>query len=299
MQDFLPQGFPAELNVLCSTGPMTRSLRDMDLYMHIMVSSKQYLHDPRIIPFPWSGLSTPLPSKPIKLGIMLNDGVITPQPPVLRTLKWAQEKLSTNSNFILKPFTPHNAAEAMKLIGEMYWPDMGLGTKQALSKTGEPMHSLTKTVLSPVTSDFTSSCGPEREKTATQVSSQRLARDAFRDAFVASFNAQDVDFVLAPCFVGPASKHDTAYYWNYTALWNFVDYPGAVFPTGLATEKGERYAEDYTPLSEKCKHVQELWGKDGEGFEGAPLDLQLVGRRYHDNDLFGALGEVQKVLGFA
>lgn len=292
MQDFLPAGFPAELNILCSTGPMTRTLRDMDLYMHIMKSSNQNLTDPRVIPLPWSGLATPLPNKPIKLGIMLHDGDITPQPPILRALKWAEEKLSKSNNFILKPFVPYKTAQAMTLLGEMYWPDAGLNTKSALAATGEPMHPLTQTVLSPV-------LGTGREKTATEVSAQRVARDAFRQAFLASWNAQDVDAVLSPCFVGPASKHDTAFYWNYTALWNFVDYPAAVFPTGHKVEVGERYAEGYVPLSERCGHVRELWGEKGEGFEGAPVDLQVVGRRYCDSELFGVLGEVQKVLGFA
>ncbi|KAK4495336.1 hypothetical protein PRZ48_013667 [Zasmidium cellare] len=245
MQDFLPSGFPAELNILCSTGPMTRSLRDMDLYMHIMKSSNQHLADPRIIPLPWSGLSTPLTNKPIKLGIMMNDGDIIPQPPVLRAMKWAEEKLSKSSNFVLKSFTPYKTAEAMKLLGEMYWPDNGLGTKSALAATGEPMHPLTKAVFSPVTSSFDDLSGPEKEKTATEVSAQRLARDAFRQHFLSSWNPQDVDVVLAPAFVGPACKHDTALYWNYTGLWNFVDYPAAVFPTGLRVEKGEKYAEGH------------------------------------------------------
>ncbi|KAM3413635.1 hypothetical protein BST61_g10329 [Cercospora zeina] len=153
-KDMVPMGFPAELNVLGSIGPMARTLRDIDLFMQIVIGSKQYLHDPRIIPLPWTGLSTPLPNKPIKVGVMLNDGVITPQPPVLRALEWAQERLSKDANFILKPFRPYRADLAMKYIGEMYWPDTGINTKAALKKTGEPMHPLTRAVLSPMATDF-------------------------------------------------------------------------------------------------------------------------------------------------
>ncbi|GIZ49108.1 hypothetical protein CKM354_001214700 [Cercospora kikuchii] len=297
MKDMIPIGFPAELNVLCSIGPMSRTLRDVELFMQIVVGSKQYLHDPRIIPFPWTGLSTPRPNQPIKIGIMLNDGVITPQPPVLRALEWAQERLGKDSNFVLKPFKPYRADLAMKYIGEMYWPDAGINTKVALKKTGEPMHPLTKTVLSPMTTDFVDPEGPEKEQTATEITLQRVKRDEFRCEFVESWNEQDVDVVLAPCFVGPASKHDTAFYWNYTALWNFVDYPGIVVPTPVKVEGNEKYNGDWKALSEKDAHVRQLWEEGG--FENAPINLQVIGRRYHDNQLIGIVGELGKVLRFA
>ena len=293
MKDFLPDGFAAELNILCSTGPMCRSLRDMDFYMNILISSKMYLHDPRVIPFPWTGLKTPLPNKPLKIGLMLNDGNIIPQPPVLRALGWAKSKLSEHSDlFSVKPYHPYNAAEAISLIRRYYWPDGALTHRHAMEETGEPVFPLTEISMADGSSD--------RECTASEVLAQRLTRDQFRCDFAEHWNAQDVDFVLCPVFVGPASAHDTAKYWNYTALWNFLDYPGAVIPTGLsvgAGEKGKGYAEDYEPLSTQCADVKKMWEKTD--FVGAPICLQVVARRYHDNELFGALGVLQKALGFA
>ena len=52
MKDFLPAGFAAELKILCSTGPICRSLRDMELFMHILTSANMHLRDPRVIPIP-------------------------------------------------------------------------------------------------------------------------------------------------------------------------------------------------------------------------------------------------------
>ena len=56
----------------------------------------------------------------------------------------------------------------------------------------------------------------------------------------------------------------------------------------------EGYAGDYTPLSEECKRVKELW--DEADFEGAPINLQICARRYHDNELFGALKVLKDAL---
>ena len=293
MKDMLPDGFAAELNILCSTGPMCRSLRDMDFFMHLFISSKQYLHDPRVIPIPWTGLSTPLPPKPLKLGIMMTDGVITPQPPILRALENAQAKLQASPDlFTTKPYVPYNAKDAISSIRKAYYPDGALHFKDELTKSGEPLFPLTHASIS--------SADAETELTATQVMEQRVHRDVFRCAFAEHWNEQDVDFVLCPVFVGPASAHDTALYWNYTALWNYVDYPGMVVPTGESVGEGEMgkgYKDDYVPLGEECKDVKKMW--EETDFVGAPVCLQVVGRRYHDNELMAAVGRLQKVLGFA
>ena len=290
MKEFLPAGFPAELNVLCSTGPMCRSLRDIEAFMKLMVGSKMYLEDPRVIPFPWTGLSTPLPDRKLKVGIMWNDGAITPQPPILKALKWAKAKLEAGSEFEVKDYMPYKSAQAIKYIRQMYWPESGLGFKEHMAATGEPEFPLTTYVLKDALGD--------KEKTATEITQMRVDRDNFRIEFVKSWNEQDVDVVLCPVFVGPASAHDTSFYWNYTALWNFVDYPGLIVPTDFKVEEvKEKYAEDYKPLNEECKHVKGLW--EETDFVGAPVCLQVVGRRYHDNELMAAVGKLQGVLGFA
>ncbi|KAL3954324.1 hypothetical protein ACCO45_012280 [Purpureocillium lilacinum] len=263
MKDFLAGGFPAELNVLCSTGPMCNSLRDMDLFMRVVLAAKPYLTDPRLIPIPWMGTNSPARPEPIKIGILMNDGVITPQPPVIKALEWAREKLEASGAFTVKPFAPYRTAEAIK-------------------------NPLTEWVLK-------AAAGPDVGSSG--VHEMRVARDAFRCDFAEHWQAQDVDVVLCPVFVGPACEHETSWYWNYTAFWNYVDYPGAVFPTMIkAGKKGsEAYAPEVaSPLSDEDKHVRRLW--DNGDFEGAPINLQVVARKYHDNDLFAALAAMQPVL---
>ena len=287
MKDFIAGGFGAELNVLCSTGPMCTSARDMDLFMSVISSAKPYLTDPRLIPIPWSGLnSTPTP-EPLKIGFMMHDGVIVPQPPVTRALKWAYEKLSSLDGFSVKPFLPFKVNQAVKNIRLAYWPDGGKLVKEHLAATGEPMMPLTQWIIQDAE-------GPD--VTSSGVLQQRLTRDEFRCEFAEHWQSHDVDVVICPVYVGPACEHDTALYWNYTAFWNYVDYPGVVVPTQIkAGGKGtEKYDAADQPLSEQDKHVRQMW-QDGD-FEGAPINLQIVARRYHDNELFGALRRILNAL---
>ncbi|KAF2676470.1 general amidase-like protein GmdB [Lentithecium fluviatile CBS 122367] len=288
MRGYLASPFAAELNVLTSTGPMCRSLRDMDLFMRLLLASKPYLIDPRIVPLPWTGLKADI-NKPLKIGIISNDGFIEPQPPVNRAIAWAKDQLSNPKYadlFEIKSFTPFDAKEAWSKIRRIYYPDGGSVTVDGIRSTGEPIHSLTNWI--------TKLAEPAGMLTAQDVNLARRERDDYRCAFAENWQDQDVDVVIGPAFVGPACAHDTAFYWTYTSLWNFVDYPGVVFPTPIKAKAEEKYAEDYKPLSEECKHVKELW--EASNFEGAPIDLQINARKYHDNQLFGALEVLKEAL---
>jgi amidase len=285
---FAAHAFAAELNVLCSTGPFTRSLRDIDLFVTTIIDRKPWLQDQKVIPLPWTGLHTST-RKPLRIGIIENDSFIDPQPPVKRAIAWARSCISDakySSMFEVKDFKPHNAAEAWKQIRRMYWPGAGKSFKEGFESTGEPIHELTKWGWK--------DAEPYGMLNADQVNELREERDKFRYDFADSWNKQDVDIVIGPAFVGPASAHDTAFYWTYTSLYNFVDYPGVVVPTPIRAEAKEQYAPNYKPLSDECRHVKELWEKSN--FEGAPVTLQVNARRYHDSELFGALAMLKDAL---
>lgn len=79
------------------------------------------------------------------------------------------------------------------------------------------------------------------------------------------------------------------------ALWNLVDYPGAVFPTPVVSKQTMAYSDEHpTPLSKADEHVRRLW-EEGS-YDGAPVNLQITGRRYHDNELFSALNVMKEAL---
>lgn len=203
MKDMIIGGFPAELNVLASVGPMCTTLRDCDLFVRVNKETKPHLIDPRIVPIDWTGLSTQV-KLPLKVGIMKHDEAIIPQPPVLKALEWAGKQLSSSNDVILKPYTPYKASTAMENIRKAYWPESGIMDKQMCESSGEPMHPLTAWIIKDASDDV--------QRTGQEVNDMRWARDNFRSDFVQHWNEQDVDFVIGPMFVGPACAHDTAFY---------------------------------------------------------------------------------------
>ncbi|KAF4466159.1 general amidase [Fusarium albosuccineum] len=253
MKGFLNAPFTAELNILCSAGPMCRSLRDMDLFVRSVLSAKPYLLDPSIIPLPWTGLQTPV-TRRLKIGIISNDGFIEPQPSVKRAVSWARNLLCDRkfeNHVEINEFKVTGAEDGWAKLRKMYWPEGGRLIKDGILSTGESLHPLTEWIYK--------DAEPLGMRTAEHVNLMRRERDDFRLAFAKSWREQDVDVVIGPAFVGPASAHDTAFYWTYTSLYNLVDYPGAVIPTPIKAEAGEKYDSDYVPLSDACQHVKQLW----------------------------------------
>ena len=286
MLRMLRGAMPAELNVEASAGPLGRSLRDMDLINRVTVESKPWLEDPKMIPTTWTGLKTAVPRR-LKVGILDNDGFVDPQPPIKRGMAWVRKLLSDPkySDLIeVKDFQQYKAAEALDLIKRLFLPDSGLGIVAAVEATGEPILPLTQVLL------------PKGGKLGDvyDVNNLRFERDTFRTEYLEHWNAQDVDVVIGPGHVGTAQEHDKTRHWAYTTIWNLVDFPGLSFPTPLKSEKGEKYAPDYKPLSDDCRLVKEAW--DEGDFEGAPVGLQINARKHHDNDLFGAMAVLKDIL---
>ncbi|OJA10028.1 hypothetical protein AZE42_08525 [Rhizopogon vesiculosus] len=103
------------------------------------------------------------------------------------------------------------------------------------------MHPLREWVISPPY---------VKDHDAAQVWKLHEKRDIYRREYSDHWWSQNVDVVLCPPFQGTASRHDTAKYWGYTAIWNLLDYPGAVFPTGLFADPSiDIYQEPLRPMS--------------------------------------------------
>ncbi|XWW96164.1 hypothetical protein V2A60_004136 [Cordyceps javanica] len=292
-RDGLLGGSAGEMTVPATWGPMSRSLRDMDLFMAVFSAAQPWRVDPRLSVVPWTGLATPPPpaAAPLKVGFMMTDGAIQPQPPVVRAMEWAKARLQGAAEIEVKPFAPLRTREAAANARTAYFPYGVDAMRRALEASGEPFQALSEWSVRDA----------EAAPTPTAQGLFELAdkKERFWYDWAAHWAEQDVDVVVCPAFYGPAAAHTTAFYWNYTILFNYLDMPAVVLPTPVVAggRGAERYADDDddgTPLSEECEHARRLW--DEGDFEGAPIAIQIVARRQHDNELFGALERLKKYL---
>ncbi|OCL11098.1 amidase signature enzyme, partial [Glonium stellatum] len=105
----------------------------------------------------------------------------------------------------------------------------------------------------------------------------------------------EVDVILCPAGPGAAPQLDGARYWGYTAVWNLLDYPAVVFPVSRVDVEVDGVEAGYVPRSRVDRENFESYSP--EKYAGAPISLQLVGRRYEDEKLLETLEFIQEKIG--
>lgn len=119
--------YPGRESILGVVGPLTHSARDLELFMRVVCGPEAtpWNTDPVILELPWRGGHDRAMSewqsgkRPLRLGVMWNDGQVRPLAPIERTLKDAVNRLSGQHNIELKEFAPFESREAWNLIRQL------------------------------------------------------------------------------------------------------------------------------------------------------------------------------------
>ncbi|KAJ7888572.1 amidase signature domain-containing protein [Mycena olivaceomarginata] len=281
---------PGADSILSTFGPLTRSLRDIDLWFSVLLGSKPWLQEYSLVRIPWEIPVAPSWSGSngrLRIGVMWHDDVVLPQPPIRRALKMLVDVLRTDPALEIVEYKPFKHLEAAALAHELYFVDGGEYVRARAAASGEPVLPLTEWVIT---------LPSVKNHTVHELWEMNLRREALRAEYLQYYNAQNVDVVLCPAGAGPAPVLGTCKYWGYTNVWNFVDYPAAVFPTGLYSDP-RIDVKNTTPrsfMSEADKSNSDCY--EPETFAGAPLCLQLVSRRFADELVIKALQEISRAL---
>ncbi|EGN91867.1 hypothetical protein SERLA73DRAFT_118072 [Serpula lacrymans var. lacrymans S7.3] len=270
--------------ILASTGPMCRSARDMRFFLNAVFGARPSLLDPNLIPVP---LSNPdLSQRKLRVGIMMHDGVVMPHPPMLRALELVKAKLQAAPNIEVVDYIPFDHDQGYSLTREMYYEDNGDTLRRLLAEGGEDILPLTEWVISPPHT---------KGHNAVEMWELHDKRDKYRRSYSDYWQVYGLDVLVCPPFPGTANRHDTARYWGYTAIWNILDYPGVVFPTGLKADPSIDITRDgVKPMSQADEYNQALY--DPEIFTGAPICLQVIARRFNDGLALAAQEIIERII---
>lgn len=139
-------------------GPMCRSARDMSLCIETILAAEPWRLDSSQVGMKWrpEEVTWKGGAKP-RIGVMWDDGVVVPQPPMLKALKEAVSKLRDVGCEVID-YKPFGQAEAWDIIvsrrqnrayfqTSLYFTDGGQRVKRAMEETGEPMLPLTKWIM--------------------------------------------------------------------------------------------------------------------------------------------------------
>lgn len=95
---------------------------------------------------------------------------------------------------------------------------------------------------------------------------------------------REIDALIMPCTPWPACEKYKFTYDNYTSLWNVLDYCATTVPVTQVS-----VVDDVKPPYECRNQIEaDIWeGYEPENLKGAPVGVQLVGRRLNEEYLLG------------
>ncbi|OBT94072.1 hypothetical protein VE01_07080 [Pseudogymnoascus verrucosus] len=273
------EAFPEVVGVICKT------TRDTEYFMRNVLDTQPWRNQPDMVPLPWRGAPTP---KKITIGFFEDDGFVRPHPPITAALKAIVKKLRENPLFELREWKPYQHSRGYNVIRKLYFQDGGADNLEAMKASGEPILPLAaQSIIGPHT----------KLRTISESWALNVEREEYRTEYLQDWNQHpDIDFLLCP--VGPcaASRHDTARYWGYTCVFNCLDYPAYSFPTGLkCSPESHPKDEIYTPRNDMDAYN---WANyEPSEYMGAPINLQLVGKKWNCEKVIRAVDLIQACLG--
>ena len=280
---------PGEEQIIGVLGPLSTSLEGVKLFMKTVIDTKPWLNEPSLVPLPWrdrEGYLTKPSGKKLKVGVVWHDGVVKPHPPVIRALQEVVDKLKNVQSVEIVDWKPYKHDEAWTIISSLYFGDGGREEIEAVEASGEPWRPLSEFILkdNPLV----------KRLTVEEIWHWTMKREGYRREYAKVWNDTatgysetgdlegTVDVILCPVGPGAAPPLDCARYWCYTSQWNLLDYPALVFPVTKVDLKLDVADHNYRPMNEKDEYNDQLWRSGPEKYRGAPVSLQLVGRRYED-----------------
>ena len=200
-----------------AAGPLTRSPRDLRLFMQSVIEAKPWDYDCSAFCAPWHSTT---PKKTLTIGIIPECPSVPVTPPILRAINTAAEKLKTAGHNIV-PITNFPSFRAMNDLSFMFFDfdNDGTGFKFA-TDSGEPL-------VPSVNNAYGWHFKARQPQTLEKVFGHNAKRWGFRYQWHKIFMDNKLDVLLAPGAQHTAVRHDT-FAGNeeasvpYTVAWNLV-----------------------------------------------------------------------------
>ncbi|KAG5356150.1 putative amidase [Yarrowia sp. B02] len=254
-------------------GPMSSDLRLIEAYMKDMGSKEVWKIDPSVDRWVWRSLSLGNKKK-LRVGYCFDDGFVRAFPPIEKgILKLVEQLRGTKFEGLeveLSIYNPPSISKANDLLLSFYFPDGGERIKNHFDRFKEPITPQTQDILDGI-----------REHSYEELWNLHQERDEFRMDFHKDFCSK-FDVVIYPVNNSIAPVFHTSKNLMYCGIWNLMDYPAVVVPTGskvcdFSYEKKTEFRDEFEELCWKP------WTEKGpEIFKNAPVCVQIVTPRWED-----------------
>ncbi|KAH9208401.1 amidase [Leptodontidium sp. 2 PMI_412] len=261
---------PGTVGITASAGPMATSIRSCQYFIKAVMEADPSTFDSSVLRIPWLE-NTLQRSRPLRIGLIADDSLHTPTPPMRRALQEAVEKL-TAANQTIVPLNLPTVSENMELILSLFSLDGSKFTKNLVENTGESF------VPSVLNQGLVNAPAKSLEAFFRLNHQRNIAISDFHKLWLAN----DLDVILTLPASHTAVPFDQWDVVTYTALWNLYDCPACVIPVGKVSSQDVK--DELFRYGEEDQRTYGLY-TGPEDYAGAPTSIQLVGRKQRDEEL--------------
>merc|ERR1712000_294380 len=252
-------------------GPLTHSVADMRLFVGSVLSQQPWTYDPKVIPMPWrqseeDAVKAKIASGKLTLGYYECDGNVLPHPPILRGVKTVVNTLQGAGHNVL-PWEPYEHPFAVDLANKVYASDGGADVYGVLKEVWDA----------------------QLKKWHYQMAYLK-AMEAFEKK-----HGRELDAIIAPITPTAAVRHNQFKYYGYATAINVLDFTSVTVPVTFADKEKDKVNDAFSPLTKMDEAVQAEY--DPEAYHGAPVAVQIIGRRLTEEKTLAIAEEIGRLLG--
>ncbi|KAH7716650.1 amidase [Aphelenchoides avenae] len=295
-----------------SLGFFTKTVEEHVFLWQTVLAADDYRRlCPRQVPLPLKMDEVSADKKPLRIGYFVNDGFVPATPGPARVVLETVEKLELEGHELVKFDVPSPAAAADTFF-RAFMPDNGA---YALSRfKGEAVDPYTKELIMAfkipmwlrsgaalVLDRFSPQLAIAVRAYNGNVSDVRKSNelmDAYRNEFEKYWASLNIDALICPAFTVPAVPNEypakIAACGLSTGLFNMLDYPAGVVPTGTVLPEDDEALQDENKYPIGSNPLQKMIRKAAANSKGLPLAVQVVAPPYDEETCLRVMTAIEK-----
>ncbi|KAJ6146304.1 hypothetical protein N7497_008286 [Penicillium chrysogenum] len=282
------RGNPGQDIVRSVAGPMACNLATIERYMEVLPEARPWEVDQHVAPVAWRKELASPGAKRLRIGYLVDDGVVKVQPPIARAMREVIDSLKAAGHDVFE-WDASSHSYAYELWAKAIFSDGGEGCRRQIEKTGEP---LIEGMLVGK---------PEDTLTTSQTHQLNADKYNFESAYLDRWVSSDIDALIMPnsAWVGykPWTWVKSSAYVGYTSIWNFLGYAALAVPVTTASRTKD--VPDKEWLAHVPRNDSDRFNKqqyDVNLVEGMPVGIQVVGGRFGEEKCVAVAKAIEQAM---
>ncbi|RDB26908.1 Acetamidase [Hypsizygus marmoreus] len=273
-------------------GPMANSMSGVKTFTKAIIDAKPWTRDPLVLRKEWSeggyALEDHGGGTGLCFGMMWDNGVVRPHPPLLRAMEMTKKALEAAGQKVID-WEPHRHLEIYRNAETIFVADGGYDYRAQCDLSGEPLiHT-----MRPVTDEYErildepyvkELVGEPVHRSAYELWQLHKEKRALRKSHLDHWErtvertgtGRPIDAIISPAVAYTAVPHGLNADSFYTTLCNALDLACTVFPVTFVDPKVDVPRPPHEFHNHEDEAIYKLYSTDL--FAGCPVGLQLIGK---------------------